>query len=27
VIDAHLLEHVTVTATGLTFEFDKAVCG
>jgi hypothetical protein len=27
VINAHLLEHVTVTATGLTFEFDKAVCG
>ena len=26
VINAHLLEHMTVTATGVTFEFSKAVC-
>lgn len=26
VINAHLLEHVTVTATGVTLEFFKAVC-
>jgi hypothetical protein len=26
VINGHLLEHVTITATGATFEFFKAVC-